>query len=194
MIRLPAPLTLCALLLSTAGCDRVERDAPAAARVDSNEITAGEPVAEPQGAVVIVSVTGVEPGGESVEAALQTEAQWGEEATTYRARVPADADAVALRFEGVAPGRYGVIAVQPVLPAVTPRSPAAAAGDEEPTTPTGAKATTSLGTRAPASLAVRTAGGWAATGATGRKLPGWHEAARAIGSDGDTVPLTLTRR
>lgn len=196
MTRTSTTTALFVFLLVANGCDRMERDPPLSAgpEVAANGTVSSTPVSEPQGAVVIVSVTGVESGGEPIDAALQTELQWGEEEATYRARVPADADAVALRFEGVTPGRYGVVAVQPTLPATKPRSPSATLGNEEPASTSDPKADARTKPRAPASLAVRTAGGWAATGATGRKLPDWDKAARSIGSDGDTVPVTLTRR
>ena len=108
-------LTPLAATLLTLGC---RPDAPQAA---SNTAAKAVPVpltesAAPVGAVVVVSVAGVEPGGEPVDAALQTEAQWGTEQASYRARVVADASTLALRFEPVVTGVYAIVAVQPNAP------------------------------------------------------------------------------
>lgn len=182
MIRALAFLTLPVVL---AGCDRTD-SAPAvtAAPVDT---TAGALSSEPQGTVVIVSVAGVEPGGEPVDAVLQTQADWGTENATYRAQVPAEADAVALRFDGVAPGRYGVVAVQPVVPPIqiAPRRPVA--GEETP------PPRRALPPR-PAPLAPKSPGGWGVAGADGRTQPEWTAVTVPVGSDGATVLVTLTGR
>lgn len=176
MIRRPlrsaAPLALTLLTLACRPSAPEATDAPAAPPPARAEAT---PV-EPAGAVVIVSVDGVAAGGEAVDAALQTEAQWGTDQVSARARVPADASSVALRFDRVAPGLYGVVAVQP--------KPVAAPSD--------ATTTAALAETRP-SLSVKSRGGWAASGATERRLPEWAAAGGAIGPAGRTVALTLQR-
>ena len=177
MIRRPLPAILpLALTLLTLAC-RPSASAPTETAAPSPAPVAATPV-EPAGAVVVVSVDGVEPGGEPVDAALQTQAQWGTDQVTLRARVPADASTVALRFDGVALGSYGVVAVQPVTP---PAGPPVA--DQAPARPASA----------PPGLSPKSRSGWAASGATGRRLPEWAVAGAAVGPDGRTVPLTLQR-
>lgn len=173
-LRSAAPL---ALTLLTLACrpSSPEATGDTAAPPISQAATA-EP-GEPAGANVVVSVDGVEPGGEAVDAALQTEAQWGTDQVSYRARVPADASSVALRFEGVVPGLYGVVAVQP-------SAPEAASADEMPSVPT---------VEPLPGLSTKSRGGWAASGATARRQPEWAAAGGSIGPDGRTVPLTLQR-
>ena len=192
MIRPCAPAL--ALLLAT-GCDQ-EEAVPANVAVAEAAPADPAPVAEPRGAVVIVGVAGVEPGGEPVEVALQTEGQWGTDEATYRARVPADADAVALRLEGVVPGRYGVVAVQPNLPATSARSTGPARKTGAPSAADGPATVAPLptGSVPPAPLSAKTAGGWAASGAESRSPPEWADAEATIGAEGTTVPLTLLRR
>lgn len=185
MILTRAPLAAAtALALLAAGCRQNADPSPAANGVAvSPSPDGGEPVAAPPttAAVVIASVSGVQVGGEPVDVALQTEAQWGTDDATYRARVPADAASVALRFDGVVPARYGVVAVQPNTPT---RSPAR--DGEEPETPAAAPPLPSLepGGR----------GGWAASGGEDRGWPEWTAAAVTVGVEGATVPLTLERR
>ncbi len=172
-LRSAAPLALTLLTLACRPSAPEVTNAPAAPPPAPAEAV---PVA-PAGAVVIVSVDGVEAGGEAVDAALQTEAQWDTDQVSYRARVPADASSVALRFEGVVPGLYGVVAVQP-------SAPEAASADEMPSMPT---------VEPLPGLSTKSRGGWAASGATARRQPEWAAAGGSIGPDGRTVPLNLQR-
>ena len=189
--RMTRPLASALVPLLLAGCDPATPAGPAPDPVATEAPATAR-------AVVIVSVTGVEPGGEPVEAALQTQAEWGTDGAALRARVPAGATAVALRFDGVTPGRYAVTAVQPAVPVgVGPRgartgpagavaAPAQAAAQ--------AQAPVQAVVSGPTPLSPRSAGGWTATGASGRDRPDWDAAATAVGAEGATVPLTLGRR
>lgn len=177
------PLILATALMLPA-CDRVMPVVANSAAPVVEEEAVSAPT--PMGGVVIVSVIGVEPGGEPVDAALQAEGDWGSERATYRARVPAEADAVALRFTGVAPGRYGVVAVQPVLPPVDRAARGRQAASPGEQTPVAAGAV-------PRPSLKPGPGGWAASGADGRSSPAWEEAAILVAGDGATVPLTLRR-
>lgn len=195
MIQPPRSIAPLALTLLVLGCrpsasDPAADPAPSAPATPSADGTVSAP-AEPAAAVVVVSVNAVEPGGEAVDAVLQTQAQWGTDQVSYRARVPADASTVALRFAGVTPGAYGVVAVQPNVPArpTGPQraGPPAPSPDDPP--PKGMAPAEPL----PA-LSTATRGGWAASGATGeRRRPDWAAAGVAIGPDGRTVALTLRR-
>ena len=173
MIR-PAVLLAPPLLL-LAACDRV--GSGTAAPVASAEPAAA---ADAQGVVVIAAVEDVEPGGEPVDVALQTEDQWNTQNAAYRARVPADAARVALRFEGVRPGRYVAIAVQPNTPELRRR-------DEEavdaaiPTVP-----------RLP-SLRADSPGGRGVSNSDARRTPDFGGSVFEVKPDGATVPLTLQR-
>ena len=178
------PLILATALMLPA-CDRVMPVAANSATPELEEEAVSAPT--PTGEVVIVSVAGVEPGGEPVDAALQAEADWGTERATYRARVPAEADAVALRVTGVTPGRYGVVAVQPVLPPVD-----RAGRGSEGAGPAGAETAAASGPSPPPSLKPGR-GGWAASGADGPRAPDWKDAAIVVADEGATVPLTLRR-
>ena len=194
------PLASALVPLLLAGCDPATPARPAPDPVAP--VTTEAPATAR--AVVIVGVTGVEPGGEPVEAALQTRAEWGTDGAALRARVPAGATAVALRFDGVTPGRYAAVAVQPAVPVgVGPRgartgpagaaaAPVQAQAPAEAAAPAQAPATTTV--PGPTPLSPRSAGGWTATGASGRDRPDWDAAATAVGAEGATVPLTLGRR
>ncbi len=177
----PLAALLAALLLTLPGCRGRETNAspPPPAKPGPSQ------PARASTAVVIASVSGVEPGGEPVEAALQTEAQWGTEDAIYRARAEADAASVALRFDGVVPGRYALVAVQPALAATVDGRTRIAGGDRGPATE---------GSPATVSLKPAGAGGWAASGAERRRRPDWESARVAVPPDGATIPLTLGRR
>lgn len=182
--RTPLAAATALALLAAAGCQQSADPSPTANGVAvTPSPDGGEPLVAPpaDAAVVIASVSGVQVGGEPVDVALQTEAQWGTDEATYRARVPADAASVALRFDGVVPARYGVVAVQPNTPT---RSPAR--DGEEPEIPAAAPPLPSLepGGR----------GGGAASGGDARERPEWTAAAVTVGVEGATVPLTLKRR
>ena len=188
--RMTRPLASALVPLLLAGCDPATPAGPAPDPVAP--VTTEAPATAR--AVVIVGVTGVEPGGEPVEAALQTRAEWGTDGAALRARVPAGATAVALRFDGVTPGRYAVVAVQPAVPVgMGPQGartgPAGAAA-----APAQAQAPAQTTVPGPTPLSPRSAGGWTATGASGRDRPEWDAAATAVGAEGATVPLTLGRR
>lgn len=158
-------------LLALAGCrESAETPQTKAATPPVKTVAATEPL----GAIVVASVDGVQVGGEPVDAALQSEVQWGTDEAAYRARVPADGSGVALRLDGVVPGRYGMVAVQPNTP---------------PTVRDGEKAE---GQSLPV-LTPRGRGGWAASGGEGRRLPDWDAAAVTVGADGATVPLVLVQ-
>ena len=172
--RMPlTPSLLAAAILLLPGCrdrdDGSTSHSPSVAAVSD----ASAPM-EAATAVVIASVAGVQPGGEPVEVALQTEAQWGTSDAVYHARVPAEAAAVALRFDGVTPGEYAVVAIQPDLAPLRVGQEDQPAHSPEPL------------------LTPAVKGGWAAAGATGRRRPEWSAARVAVPAQGRTVALSLT--
>ena len=181
-----AAALLAALLLALPGCRDHATGSAAPPPNAATAIAVPSGSAPPSTAVVIASVSGVEPGGEPVEAALQTQAQWGTDEAAYRARVEAEAASVALRFDGVAPGRYALVAVQPAIAPRVGVPDGSDGADRESAANNAPPSTVSL-------VPVR-GGGWTASGAEARRPPAWEGAGIAVTPDGAIIPLTLARR
>ena len=180
MIR-PAVLLALPLLLLP-GCDRTDSGTAATAEPVASATPAAADSQSDESAVVIAAVDSVEPGGEPVDVALQTQPEWGTEEAAYRARVPADAARVALRFDGVRPGRYAAIVVQPNAPEIRRPGSAEAADPASPAIP-----------RLP-SLQAASKGGRGVSNSDMRAPVEFATAAFDVQPDGTTVPLTVRRR